>query len=965
MIDRPSISESVPFRVAVIYAIASLLWILFSDNIVDAISVDRTTLTELQTLKGWFFVLCSALLIFLLVRFHFRRSAIATQELLRREQRHSDLFRNAPMAIWETDLSQVRRHLDLILRGSVADPNMTLQSNPQLLAKIMSLSHILEANQAAVQIVGAQSAEEAMRFAPQCLIGAADGPIREALVQLYKGAPSVEVEARLRTLQGELRFVLLRVSIASDVAESWERAVVSMVDITERRVMEERLQDRERMLSEAQRIGNTGAFEWDLVTDRLIWSDETHRIHGTDPLHFTPRYDMLQDMFHVDDRSRVVREFRDLLTRRQSSRGGSVKFEYRIRRPDGHVRSIESHLEVVRDSDGIPVRMFGMVRDITEQKELARFLERHNTNLQRLVVVIQQLSFTHDMNSLAHLVSTAAQLLVSADSTVFALREDDKVRCVAEQAAVPFFRDMVIPLTMGVSGWTITNRQAVAIDDISVDSRISKELYKNSGICSQIMVPIRQEDPVGAVGAFWNTPHSATPDEIALLQALADAAAVALSNIHSYQDLDAARREAERKSEENLRLYEEAHREMSERKEAERRRGELEAQLRQSQKMEVIGILAGGIAHDFNNILTPLCGYAEMALESLPSDAEGREELEHIMSAANRAKGLIQQILTFSRRSEQVREAVSLHSIVKEATNLLRASLPPSIDIRFESAATSMAVKADPVQIHQVVMNLCTNAYHALREKGGLLELTLMPATPAMVADNPRLQDLPCLRLQVRDTGCGMEPSVLAHVFEPFFTTKEKGEGTGLGLAVVQSIITAHGGEISVESRPGAGTTFTIFLPRAEVLSNQNSPLSRRLPSGNGERILLVDDEVAIVTMLRKIFTRLGYEVLSFSDSVVALDGFRLSPHLFDLVILDWNMPQVSGRDLATAVHKIRPEIPILLMTGLRHELKAEELSSAGISECVRKPFTPFEISTAAHNLLRKRQSQPTDTVFD
>lgn len=385
----------------------------------------------------------------------------------------------------------------------------------------------------------------------------------------------------------------------------------------------------------------------------------------------------------------------------------------------------------------------------------------------------------------------------------------------------------------------------------------------------------------------------------------------------------------------------------------ERRR--LEEQLRQSQKMEAIGTLAGGIAHDFNNILTAIIGNAEMALYKIAADDRVHHNLEQVLKAGNRARDLVRQILTFSRQSEHIKKPLGIALIVKEALKLLRASLPTTIEIQQDIQAESAMVHADPTQIHQVLMNLCANASYAMRDKGGVLRVSLGKVD---FQSYPRIRSLelppgPCVELTVSDTGVGMERTTLERIFDPFFTTKGPGEGTGMGLAMVHGTVKSHGGAITVESELGKGSSFHIYFPTVYSPAMEDAQESTLMPEGRGlGRILLVDDEDIILSTGQQMLEYLGYEVITKKSSLEALSVFQLQPDRFSLVITDQTMPKMTGAELAKEMLRIRPEVPIILCTGFSEVMDQETAKSIGIREFVMKPFVFSQIADLAKKLL-------------
>ncbi len=366
----------------------------------------------------------------------------------------------------------------------------------------------------------------------------------------------------------------------------------------------------------------------------------------------------------------------------------------------------------------------------------------------------------------------------------------------------------------------------------------------------------------------------------------------------------------------------------------------------QMQKMEALGVLAGGIAHDFNNILMPIVINAELALLDTPESSPISNYLKLVHEAASRGKELIKQIITFSRQKEQVKAPVEIGPVLKEALKFLRSSIPKTIEIREHIEATPNMVLADPTQIHQVLMNLCSNASHAMREKGGVLDvsLTAVEVDADMANRHMELHPGPYLRLTVSDTGHGMDKGTMEKAFDPFFTTKKPGEGVGMGLAVVHGIVKNHGGAITVYSEVGKGSTFNIFLPQVKGDLETDTAPSKHISTGR-ERILLIDDEEIQVRSVQPMLERLGYKVIGKTDALESLEVFRTQPDVFDLVITDQTMPHMTGRELAEEFLRIRPDIPIILCTGFSEVIHEEEAKAIGIREFIMKPFSVSEMA--------------------
>jgi signal transduction histidine kinase len=379
---------------------------------------------------------------------------------------------------------------------------------------------------------------------------------------------------------------------------------------------------------------------------------------------------------------------------------------------------------------------------------------------------------------------------------------------------------------------------------------------------------------------------------------------------------------------------------------------DLEGQLRQSQKMETVGTLAGGIAHDFNNILSPIMGYTDLALSDLPAGHPARDDLEQVLKAARRARDLVKQILVFSRRGDQTRQTVQLHLVVNDALQLIRSMLPSNIELSQRVANQGDTVLADPGQMHQVIMNLATNAAYALRDRGGVLRVEL--GREELDAEHARTLGVApgtYVVLSVIDQGEGMDADTLNRVFEPFFTTKRPGEGTGLGLSVVHGIVHSHGGSIEVKSVPREGATFRTYFPAAEMGEEPVAEPGALAAAGGGEHILIVDDEPAIVGLLERMLESRGYRVTAFTSSEEALACFRDNADHFDAVITDQTMPRMSGTELARAVHELRPDKPVVLTTGYVDDA-AHRDGGRDIAGVAVKPYDAAAITIVLRKVL-------------
>lgn len=404
---------------------------------------------------------------------------------------------------------------------------------------------------------------------------------------------------------------------------------------------------------------------------------------------------------------------------------------------------------------------------------------------------------------------------------------------------------------------------------------------------------------------------------------------------------------------------------LSEIRKEEKKRLAIENQIRQTQKMEAIGTMAGGIAHDFNNVLTVIFGNSELAMMMLPKDCKARSNIGNVLTAANRAKEMIKQIMAFSRKSEEERKPFNIKFIVAEVAKMIESMTPSNIKIVKQIESKSSIIFGDPTQIHQILMNLCSNANYALKDRGDTIEIRLKEVSinSREELNIPNLRTGNYVRLTVCDNGPGMDRAVIERIFEPFFTTKPIGEGTGMGLAVVHGIVKAHGGTVTVESLPGEGTAFHCFFPlvaHPEDLTEESAGSNKAIPGGN-EKILLVDDDSTILETYNHVLTDLGYQVTIRADSIEALKLFRNNPDLFDLLVADETMPKLSGREMTREILKTRTDIPVVMITG--SEIDDKLFYEIGAVAIIRKPFTQHELATAVRGALdgKPPQSPPTE----
>ncbi|MBV8468410.1 MAG: PAS domain S-box protein [Burkholderiaceae bacterium] len=394
---------------------------------------------------------------------------------------------------------------------------------------------------------------------------------------------------------------------------------------------------------------------------------------------------------------------------------------------------------------------------------------------------------------------------------------------------------------------------------------------------------------------------------------------------------------------------------VSERRATEEARRRLETQLRQSQKLEALGTFAGGIAHDFNNILSAILGYGERAARTLDRQSPARHDLQQVLNAGARAKALVQRILTFSRSGVSARMPLQVEPVLTEALELVRAGLAPDVRIELSLAAPGAHIMGDATQLHQVVMNLCSNAVHALQDTRGVVTVStsIVDIEQTRNLSSGLLTPGPYICISVADTGVGISPTIQERMFDPFFTTRQAGDGTGLGLSLVDGIIRDGGGAIEVESVMGQGSNFKVYLPLTSLRPDPMASAGTTLPAGQGQIVLVVDDERVLMTLCEDLLAELGYEPVGFTSAELAFAEFETDPQRFDLVLSDQSMQGMTGLDLLRRVRQICPDLPLLLMSGQVSQALEDEAKALGIRTLLRKPFDRVELASALQAALQ------------
>ncbi|HYP17936.1 MAG TPA: ATP-binding protein [Opitutus sp.] len=676
----------------------------------------------------------------------------------------------------------------------------------------------------------------------------------------------------------------------------------------------------EASLAAAQSLAGIGSWELDVKEGVATWSAEMFRLYGRDPAAGVMSYEEFLAAIHPEDREPFQRSEARAQQQRQSS-----EHEFRVLRPDGSVRWIHGRNTPFFNAAGDLVRLMGVEQDVTERKRAASRVELQHT-VTRVLAEAEPLEPTlrRILEIMARGLDADYGAFWTVDRATQSLRCAELWRAPGERldefAAVS--RSATFAAGVGLPGRLLAERQPVFITEATWQDSAQfprRDVAAGAGLKGGTGFPILLRFEIfGVVEFFTREPQQPNAQLLKLFAALG-------TQIGQFIE-----------------------------------RQRLEEQYRQSQKMEAVGTLAGGIAHDFNNILTAINGYCELARLDAAQDAAVQGHLKAVQQAARRAADLVRQIMAFSRQKGQHRVPLDVGPVVAEALKLLRATIPTTIDIKVSVAAQLPPVLADGTALHQVIVNLGANASHAMKGRAGRLDIALDAAAldSAFVATHPGLRAGDYVRLTVRDNGTGMNAATLARIFEPFFTTKPPGEGTGLGLAVVHGIVQSHEGAILVESTPGIGTEFRVYLPAcAGQVAAEGGEAAAVVPRGKDERILYVDDERPLAEMGKELLERLGYRVEMHDDPHRALESFRARPREFDLVVTDLSMPGMTGVELAQAVLRVRPGMPVVLTSGYTADLTIDRLREHGLSDFLWKPHSLDSLGAAAHRALHPRRA--------
>ena len=737
------------------------------------------------------------------------------------------------------------------------------------------------------------------------------------------------------------------------------------------------LRENEERLERSQEIAHLGSWELDLIQDRLTWSDEVYRIFGLEPQEFGATYEAFIEAVHPDDRAMVDEAYSGSLREGRDT----YEVEHRVvKRSTGEIRFVHEKCDHFRDQSGRIVRSVGMVHDITERKQAedereiaAGFLRLVNESRTKDQLIRAAVTFFQKESGCA---ATGIRLKEGDDYPYYKARgfpeefillenqlcaKDEEGCAIRDSAGNPVIECMCGNVILGrtdpskpfftAHGAFWTNSTTDLLAGTTEEDRLTRNRCNGEGYESVALIPLYSgKERLGLLQLNDCRKDLFTSEGIALWERLAGYLAVALAKFQAEEALRRAHDELEQRIIERTAELQQAHDRLMEET---REREQAEEQVRHAQKMEALGTLTGGIAHDFNNILAVIIGFTDIVRGHVPKKSQDAQGLDRVMEAGLRGRELIRQMLAFSRKTDQDKKPVQLSSIIRETMKLLRASIPTTVSIKVDIKSETGVVLADLVQVQQVLMNLCTNAAYAMREKGGTLNVELSDLSVEQSSGNSHpVKPGNYARLVVRDTGEGIPEDVMDKIFDPFFTTKKLGEGTGLGLSVVHGIVRQHDGHITVESLPGKGSAFSVYLPRiAEASSSAEAAAEGAMPTGH-EHILFIDDEEMLVEMGQELLEELGYRITASTDSARALALFRADPSRFDLVVTDQTMPNLTGIELAKEIIALKPDTPVILCTGFSHLVNADTARAAGIRAFAMKPLTKREIAKTIRQVL-------------
>jgi PAS domain S-box-containing protein len=944
---NPTVAAS---KTAIIYALVSILWILFSDQFIGSLANSVQTVTILQMLKGWAFVLLTSILIFLLMRREMNRFVKADVSQRASEANFRLLVENAPDAIF-------------------------VQTNSQF----------AYLNPAAVELFGAEKADQLLtqpvmdRYHPNF-----HPVIRERIERVNQNRQTNPPIEQVYLKMDGTHFTVEVKSVPIEF-HGENGALVYVRDVTARKTAEETLRRFELLVENSRDV----IFFINPEDGHFLFANtaavSAYGYNRDDLLNLR-----IQDLREPDTVSLVPEQMAKAVKE-------GILFETIHRRKDGSTFPVEI------SSRGATINgvrtLISVCRDITYRKKAEQRIEEWRRMMDFII--------RHDPNAIAVYDEDLRYIFVSErylddykvkDRNIIgkhhyevfpemperwkqvhqrvlagAVERAEEDRFERLDGSVDYNRWECRPWNRidGSIGGMITYTEVITDRKIAEAALQKSEAIFNSFMEHCPVYVFFKDETTRPIRLSRNYEQMlGRPIEEILGKAMDELFPAEMAKKMVEDDLRVIRGGKPIKIIEELggRLYETTKFpilqpgkpnflagftiDITERRIADQQREKLESQLRQAQKMEAIGTLAGGIAHDFNNILSVIIGNTEI-LSMTDITFSSKNEVDQILVASKRAKELVRQILAFSRQGEQQKLVMSLKPVLKETIDFLRASIPANIQLQYHIHTDVGTITADPTQMQQVLMNLCTNAAHAMEKNGGVLKLELDTVTISEEGEDTELGIGQYVRIKVLDTGYGIEPAILPRIFDPYFTTKKPGKGTGMGLSVVHGIVKSHGGVIKARSEVSKGTVFEVFLPKTDGPVKAEEYPVQQLPIGN-ERILVVDDEEHIVQMYQRMLSLLGYQVDSRTSPVEALEAIRLNPNKYDIIITDMTMPQMSGFNLAKKVLEIRANLPVILSTGFSDQINEDKARAVGIMAFLLKPVLFNDLAAALRQVLDK-----------
>jgi PAS domain S-box-containing protein len=812
----------------------------------------------------------------------------------------------------------------------------------------------------------------------------------------------------LRASDGAERYVESRAIVQRDAQGKAVRVAGTERDVTSEREATRKTETLNKRLRLALRSSNFGVWEYDIVSGRRHWDDRTLEIFDIARDEFDETRPMWLERIHPEDRAVAAEHMRRVI----AGELPEYAIHFRIVRPDASLRHVDSVGHLERDERGNAVRLVGLSRDVSEQKHMAQALDLAEQRWQLAIEGTNDSVWDWDLvtgeifrdERWARMLGYSSDEIENTNAGWKALVHPDDL--VANESAVrehfeqrtSFYQhELRIRAKDGSWRWILDRgkvvrrasdgrplRMAGMHTDVTVRKQLEQRLQKSEELASEVS----RLAQIGGWEIDLVTPQVTWTEGTRRIHDVDDTFQPTIESVWQFfppdglpiakgalNDLEPTQPSFDiqlplltargRRLWVRILGHGEFHhgkltsvhgaiQDVTAQHESEETRRQLETQLFQAQKMETLGTLAGGIAHDFNNLLTGIIGYHELAADSLPSEHPSRVCLDEARNASLRARKLVDQILTFGRQSGADHDPIDLSGVVEEARRFLRSTLPANITIEVNCTLACGAVAADATRMHQVLLNLGSNAAHAMRQQGGTLRVSLQPAnlTPELALSLGTTINNNYVRLSVSDTGHGMDESTRRRIFDPFFTTKNSQEGTGLGLAVVHGIVRSHGGTIDVESTPGQGSTFHIYLPRA---TEENVLMERTpdaVPRGGGEYVCVVDDEEVVGSCTKLVLENKGYRSLIFNSAEQCLAEVGSNPSRCTVLVTDQTMPGMQGTELAVKLRKAFPALPVVIMSGYFSKISAHALDELGQVELLAKPFTTDELAHAVHRAL-------------